>query len=294
MDFKKEFSNRLDFFNQSLNEVINREIGDKPTQMQTLIWDSIKYSVLNSGKRIRPIILLEIAKILNADIDRAKILACSLEMIHTYSLIHDDLPAMDDDDLRRGKPSNHIVYGEDMAILAGDALLNTAYEIMFKYVLKDVNQSSVNACMSIVNAAGVHGMILGQVSDIKIVDRDINSLNYINLHKTGDMIRASFVSAGYLAEYDDMLTLCRIGENLGSAFQIQDDVLDVVGDEKNLGKPIGSDKFNNKLTYVDLLGLDECIAEYKKLYDLCIDDISSLPNNEFLIELVKFLMNRTN
>lgn len=240
MTFKEQFQQRIEMVNRALKKAY---VDTSNCTFQHLIDESMRYSLLNAGKRIRPVILMEVSRILGASDQDSTALACSLEMIHTYSLIHDDLPAMDDDDMRRGKLSNHKKYGEDIGILAGDGLLNGAYEWMFNNVLSvEPTIWKVRACQTIANAAGSRGMILGQVADIKMTERSIETLDYINKHKTGALIEAAFVAGGYLGQSDEIERLRRIGHNLGKGFQIQDDVLDVVGDEKLLGKPIGSDK----------------------------------------------------
>jgi len=290
MTFKEKFQQRIERINQALNVKYS---DASSCAYQYNIHEAMRYSLLNGGKRIRPVILLEVTEILGGRTSDGLSLACALEMIHTYSLIHDDLPAMDDDDIRRGKPSNHIVYGEDMGILAGDGLLNGAYELMFNEVL--MNEPSllkVKACSTIASAAGSKGMILGQVADIKMEERSVASLDYVNKHKTGALLEAAFIAGGYLAASDEIERLSTIGQNIGKGFQIQDDVLDVIGDEETLGKPIGSDQKNNKQTYVDLLGIEGATEAYTTCYQKCIQELEQIPNSDFLIELVHYLMNR--
>lgn len=291
MTFKDDLTSRINYVNGYLETVFQDDLaGD----YYDLIRQSMEYSLLNGGKRLRPILLLEVATILNANLEVAKNLACALEMIHTYSLIHDDLPAMDDDDIRRGKPSNHVAFGEDIGILAGDGLLNGAYELMFNKVLcKTPKLEYAMACATIANAAGAKGMILGQVADIKMRHRTAQSLDYINQYKTGALLEAAFVAGGYIAEYEDIEKLKVIGQNLGKGFQIQDDVLDVIGNEKTLGKPIGSDQKNNKKTYVDLLGVEGAIKAYSTCYNKCIEELQTISDSEFLINLIHYLIERT-
>lgn len=291
MTFKEDLTVRIDRINSYLETICE---GSLTGEYYDLICQSMAYSLLNGGKRLRPLLLLEVARVLDGDLEVAKHLACALEMIHTYSLIHDDLPAMDDDDVRRGKPSNHVAFGEDMAILAGDGLLNSAYELMFNQVLcKTPKLEYAMACATISNAAGSKGMILGQVADIKMQHRTAESLDYINQYKTGALLEAAFVAGGHIAAYKDISKLSVIGQNLGKGFQIQDDVLDVVGDEKALGKPIGSDQKNNKKTYVDLLGVEGAVTAYTACYNKCIEELQTIPNSDFLINLIRYLIDRT-
>lgn len=290
MIFKEAFHQRIGDVNQALE---NCFLNNNACEHQRMINEAMRYTLLSGGKRIRPVILVEVARILSADKEEALSMGCALEMIHSYSLVHDDLPAMDDDAIRRGKASNHIEFGEDIGILAGDGLLNAAYEIMFNTVLM-VNPTpwKVKACQTVATAAGSKGMILGQVADIKTEERNITSLDYVNKHKTGALIEAAFVAAGYLSNSDQIERLSRIGQNLGKGFQIQDDVLDVIGDEETLGKPIGSDQKNDKQTYVDLLGIEGAKDAYNKCYNTCIEELNHIPNSEFLIELIHYLKNR--
>ena len=291
MSFKSDLDLRIESVNQHLETLFS---VDGEGDHYRLIKESMEYSLLNGGKRLRPVLLIEVARILNGDGEVSISLGCALEMIHTYSLIHDDLPAMDDDDIRRGKPSNHVRFGEDIGILAGDGLLNGAYELMFKKVLcGHPNSNYIKACSTIADAAGSKGMILGQVADIKTEVRTRESLDYINKYKTGALLEAAFVAGGYIANYNNIDQLKHIGQNLGKGFQIQDDVLDVVGNEASLGKPIGSDQKNDKKTYVDLLGIEGAILAYKECYNNCIMELETIPNSEFLICLIRYLVGRT-
>lgn len=234
---------------------------------QSEIYDAMRYSVMAGGKRLRPVIMLLSCEMCGGTDKDVMPFACALEMIHTYSLIHDDLPAMDNDDLRRGKPTNHVVYGEGMAILAGDALLNKAMEVaMSADVAPEIK---VKAAAALFAASGTEGMIGGQVIDIKNSPMSAEELENLHLLKTGALIRAAgnvgaIVGRGNDAEIEAIDMYCK---SLGIAFQIQDDILDVKGSEAELGKPIGSDKSNNKTTYVTLFGLEkaeELAEEYTK------------------------------
>lgn len=260
-----------------------------------VIYDAVRYSVFAGGKRIRPIIMLGIYELFSDknNIDDVIPFACAIEMIHTYSLIHDDLPAMDNSDLRRGRPTNHKVYGEAMAVLAGDALLNTAFEVMLAS-----NSKNALKCASIIaKSAGVFGMIGGQVMDIESESKQISIDDLKRLHtkKTGALIRASALCGAILsdASIDKINAAEEFAQNIGLAFQIKDDILNVIGDEQKLGKPINSDAKSNKNTYVSLLGLENSKKLLKKHTDLAIGTIMPYAaKDKFIIELSRYLLNR--
>ncbi len=235
--------------------------------------EAMEYSVKIGGKRVRPALLLGTYNALTGSEDFESIWAfvAALEFIHTYSLIHDDLPAMDDDDFRRGQPTNHKVFGEAIAILSGDALLNTAIEVMIKYSLESYEIKNLKAMNIITEAAGANGMIKGQVLDMKHENNpnvDIETLKLIHNHKTGDLIKASILAGVVLAEKEELYNdFEKLSNYLGIAFQIQDDILDCVSTFDKLGKPINSDIKNNKTTYVSIYGLDgakDVYNNYKK------------------------------
>ncbi|MHB0913049.1 MAG: polyprenyl synthetase family protein [Armatimonadota bacterium] len=214
-----------------------------------VIYQAMRYSVLDGGKRLRPVLVLAGCEAAGGDPSLALPAACALEFIHAFSLIHDDLPALDNDDLRRGKPTNHKVFGEAIAILAGDALLTLAFEISPPSVAREIAQ-----------AAGVGGMIGGQVIDMLCEGKEIDAETLALMHakKTGALIRVSVVAGGKLAgaSPDEVSALSTYGEQIGLAFQIADDILDVTGDQEKLGKPVGSDEKRNKSTYPALFGLE--------------------------------------
>ena len=218
-----------------------------------VLLETIRYSLFAGGKRLRPALALGAAEIVSGDDTVALPAACAIEMIHTYSLMHDDLPAMDNDDLRRGKPTSHKVYGEAMAILAGDALATMAFDVL-------AQAGNLRVIQEIARAAGVGGMAGGQVLDLQSEGKEISLEQLRRLHacKTGALIRVSVRSGALLARASEeqLEALSKFGEHLGLAFQIADDILDVTGDEKTLGKPIGSDEAKNKSTYPALVGLD--------------------------------------
>lgn len=259
------------------------------------IYEAMAYSLMAGGKRLRPVIMMMTAEMLGKTADIVLPFAAALEMIHTYSLIHDDLPAMDNDDLRRGRPTNHKVYGEAMAILAGDALLTRAFEAASAYDVPGVDKARVLRAMSVLaRAAGCDGMIGGQVIDIESKNEDMELLKYLHSLKTGALIRAAGVIGAILSGATDAEISAVDGycQNLGIAFQIQDDILDVTGTEEELGKPIGSDEANEKSTYVTLCGIDEAkrlVDEYTKK---AIESLSCFKNNGELIALAEKLVGR--
>lgn len=233
------------------------------TGLQQTVFKAADYSLKAGGKRLRPVLLLEACKLFGGEEKDAMAFACAMEMIHTYSLIHDDLPAMDDDDFRRGKPTNHVVYGEGIAILAGDGLLNHAYEVMIRETLNGgpLKDRYLHAMHEIAEAAGIHGMIGGQVVDLESEHKSvpIETVDFIHTHKTGAMITAALTAGATIggAGEADLAKIRHYGRNIGMAFQIIDDILDITGDPEKLGKDIGSDMNNQKSTYPSLLGLEE-------------------------------------
>ena len=253
---------RIDVIDTSLDFYL--PVRDVP---QKEIYEAMRYSLFAGGKRLRPMLMWECARMLGGNWETVRPFACALEMIHTYSLIHDDLPAMDNDDLRRGVPTNHIKFGEAMAILAGDALLNKAFEIVSEYEHKDIPRA-MRAISVLARSSGTEGMIGGQVVDLASEGKDIalSELQYIHLLKTGAIIRSACVIGGILAgaDRDELNSIDEYAKNLGIAFQIRDDILDVTGSEEELGKPIGSDAELDKNTYVKLLGAERSLELVKE------------------------------
>lgn len=262
MDFEASLKEKLKLIDNELKKYL------KPAYPKT-IYDAMNYSMFAGGKRVRAVLTLAACKAVSNECHAALPFACAMEMIHTYSLIHDDLPAMDDDDYRRGHPTNHKVFGEAMAILAGDALLNRAYEVIAEHVLANPDKANIKAMKTIAHAAGVNGMVGGQVADIesenKIIDSD--TLLYIHKNKTAALIEASLLSGGLAggANEEQLNSLSQIGQKMGLAFQIKDDILDVTGDSNLLGKPVNSDEKNNKSTYVSLHSLEMAETVFYKL-----------------------------
>ncbi|HSW64708.1 MAG TPA: farnesyl diphosphate synthase [Dissulfurispiraceae bacterium] len=295
MDIKEYIGSRkqlVDVFLQSYFAV--------PFQPKTL-HESVVYSLSAGGKRIRPVLCIAAFEACGGSADDVVPYATALELIHTYSLIHDDLPAMDDDDLRRGKPTNHVAFGEGMAILAGDALLTEAFVLLsdsrFKtaamtdgQVLRVVNEISF--------AAGEEGMVAGQAQDLlsENAEPDAKTLSFIHAHKTAALLRASVVSGGILAGADvDQLDLLRsYGQNIGIAFQVVDDILDVVGEPGVIGKPAGSDEKKRKMTYPKLYGVEQSKQKAEELIASAIDALSSFDEkSEPLRALARYLAKRT-
>ncbi|MGL4991361.1 MAG: polyprenyl synthetase family protein [Sarcina sp.] len=255
------------------------------------LYDSMFYSINIGGKRIRPILLILSYGIYKNNIEKVMPMAMAIEMIHTYSLIHDDLPAMDNDVLRRGKPTNHIVYGEAVAILAGDALLNEAMNILFDYILNN-GENAILAAKTLVEAAGANGMIAGQFVDIKAEGKGkkltLDELEYMHINKTGALIKASILSGAIMAQAseNDIEKLSLFGDKLGLAFQIKDDILDITQTTETLGKTANSDNQNEKTNYISLYGLEKCQELCKELTDECIELLNSIDGN---IEILKKL-----
>ena len=282
---------------KEINEFLVNYFSNKGTYNK-VIYDSASYSINIGGKRIRPILMLLTYSMYNENWRDILEFSSAIEMIHTYSLIHDDLPCMDDDDLRRGKPTNHKVYGENIAVLAGDTLLNEAMNLMMRFSLKNGEKSLVAAEM-IASAAGPEGMIGGQVVDIinegKKISKD--ELKYMHMNKTGALIKVSIMSGAILGEApeEDIRKLEKFGENLGLAFQIKDDILDVIGSTEKLGKNVLSDEESNKSNFITMYGLEYCIKECERLTKESIEILDSLSvDTKDLKVLTKELLDREN
>ncbi|WP_022660345.1 polyprenyl synthetase family protein [Paucidesulfovibrio longus] len=263
--------------------------------------ESMEYSLMAGGKRLRPVLLLSFVRLLGGDADAALPFAASLEMIHTYSLIHDDLPAMDDDDLRRGRPSNHKRFDEATAILAGDGLLTESFGFMLDAALERGLPSTVvlQAMRMMVRSAGCEGMVGGQALDMQMTggkDTGLDELRAMHAMKTGALLTASCACGAILAgaPLEDLRRATAYGKEIGVAFQIVDDVLDVVGDEASLGKPVGSDEANGKITYPSLVGLDRSRAMAGDHIAEALRQLEPYagPEREFLEELARYIVER--
>ena len=293
MDFYKELEEKIIEVNKSLEKFIEEKEAPQAT-----IYKAMNYSINAGGKRIRPVIMLACSELIGGNSDGVMPFACAIEMIHTYSLIHDDLPCMDNDDLRRGKPTNHKVFGEAMAVLAGDALLNKAFEVILKNSQMSPNMT-IAALSEIATASGTEGMIGGQVIDIESEDKQIDAVTLMTLHlnKTGALIMAAAKVGALLSggSREDLLLMEEFSRYLGIAFQIKDDILDVEGSVEALGKKTGADKENNKSTFVSIYGLEQSKKVLADYTEKAIETLSSYGERaEFLIELSRFLLSREN
>ncbi len=290
MSFTKTYNAYKDYFESELYNQISNLNSSEPTLKEAMI-----YSVKNGGKRIRPVIMLATAELLGVDKKDVLSFAIAIECIHAYSLIHDDLPAMDNDDLRRGKPTNHKVYGEALAILAGDGLLNYAFELILRRVS---DRNSISAGRLLALYAGAFGMIGGQALDILSENKPINSeseklLLDIHANKTGRLLSASVLVPSCLANnlYFDELSL--YGKNLGLLFQITDDILDYTSNPETLGKSVNKDKNSNKLTFVSLYGIERACQMAENCYLEGVKAVEKIEGSQFLIDILKFVKTRS-
>ena len=293
MEFKQALKQRAEYVENLLKEYMPKEEGYQKT-----IIESMNYSLDAGGKRLRPILTLEACKVVGGNIKDVIPFAMAIEMIHTYSLIHDDLPALDNDDLRRGKKTNHIVYGEDMAILAGDALLNYAFEVMLSNSIDKENPNKyLKAINEIAKTSGIYGMIGGQVVDIQSENQQItkDKLDYIHNNKTAAIIIGCMRAGAIIgnATQEELEKITKYAKNIGLSFQIVDDILDVVGDESKLGKKVGSDIENNKSTYPSLLGLEKSKHIAYELIKEAKENINSInTDTDFLNNLADYIIDR--
>ena len=286
----KSYSEYQQIVNQSLEAQL-RSIGSIPDQLL----EAMLYSLMAGGKRLRPVLLLAACDMAGGSLEESIPFACALEMIHTYSLIHDDLPGMDNDDLRRGRPTNHKVYGEGLAILAGDGLLNGAMELVLSASLKFKDFKGVRAAEILMRHAGVTGMIAGQTMDVTLEGCTPSEklVSYIHTHKTSDLIQAAVEAGMMLAGCSEaeIESGRMFGYHLGIAFQIVDDLLDVTGDPEVLGKNTGKD--DNKLTWVALRGIDGARCDAKREGESAISALKYLPwNHDFFDKLAQENLNR--
>lgn len=294
-NFEQITQNYINIINETLDSYLL-----KTGEHYDIVKEAMTYSLKAGGKRIRPILVLEFCRMNGGDVNKALPFACAVEMVHCYSLIHDDLPCMDDDDMRRGKPSCHIEFGEANALLAGDALLTLAFEVVASAATFDLvsDRACVKAISTLANCAGMDGMIGGQVMDLLFENKPMNEqiLHEIHLKKTAALIKAACILGTLAAEAsDEMIQISKTyAHNLGLAFQIIDDILDVVGDEKSLGKPIGSDKENGKTTFVTLYGLESAKEMAQKATATSLETLKAFRNYEYLQNLTNNLLSRTN
>ncbi|MCD7728430.1 MAG: polyprenyl synthetase family protein [Clostridia bacterium] len=289
LGFQEKYGDYLNKFNGKLDKFCS-ELTSKPSVLS----ESMKYSLLNGGKRIRPVLMYAVGDLIGADEEVFSDYALSLELIHTYSLIHDDLPEMDNDDYRRGKLTCHKVFGTGNAVLAGDGLLNTAYSILFNCCKR--GREYTDAAGFVCKCAGIGGMIGGQSADLYCENNAISGeewLEYIVLNKTAKLITAAVAVPPILKGGKYFLEFKQFGEDLGKLFQIVDDILDVQGDFGKLGKTIGKDKEENKLTYVTFYGIDKSRFIADVIYDKCIKILEGIDGDtEFLKQLTEFVRHR--
>ena len=291
MNLQELLNSKIEIIQKELKKYL--VVSDNP---QKSIYEAMAYSLFAGGKRLRPVIMLLVCDMLGGKEKEVLPFACAMEMIHTYSLIHDDLPAMDNDDLRRGKLTNHKMFGEAIAILAGDALLNKAFEVVSSYEYENT-KAAMKAISVLSQSSGTEGMIGGQIVDINSEGRalELGELLYLESLKTGAIIRSSGVIGALMsgASQEEVRAIDEYCLNLGIAFQIQDDVLDVTGNEENLGKPIGSDDENQKTTFVSLCGIEkakDAVNEYSKKAVSALEIFGN--KAKYLYELADYLINR--
>lgn len=295
MNFKEELKDRVDNIEAILKEYLPKEEG-----WQKTVIAAMNYSVLAGGKRLRPMLMEETYRLFGGKGREIEPFMAAIEMIHTYSLVHDDLPAMDNDEYRRGRKTTHVVYGEAMAILAGDGLLNYAFETAMKsFTMEGDLEKKARALSVLAQKAGIYGMIGGQTADIEAEDLGdqvtTEHLMFIHAHKTSALIEAAMMTGAILAgaSQEEIAQIEKAAYEIGIAFQIQDDILDVTSTLEMLGKPIGSDAKNHKTTYVTLKGLEESRKEQQELSLHAIETIRNIGySNDFLMELVTSLITR--
>lgn len=292
MNFSEEYINYQNIVETWIESVITRHLSSRAG-----IHKAMEYSLAAGGKRVRPILSVAVNDMLEGDRSLVMPYATAIELIHTYSLIHDDLPCMDNDDFRRGRPTNHKVFGESMAVLAGDGLLNLAYEIMLNDIVKGNNQlQKAEAARLIADAAGISGMVRGQAMDMEAENRDISYEQLCVMHKkkTGALIKAAVLAPAVLlgAKEEILAKLEVYSDNIGLAFQIKDDILDYEGSMDVVGKPVGSDKKNNKATFVSKLGIEKARELLMSSVREAVESLKTIDNNEFLADMAVFIAQR--
>ena len=294
MDIRAEIQTRVDEIEQIIKRYLPAEEG-----WQKTIMEAMNYSILAGGKRLRPMLMSETYRLFGGKSKVIEPFMAAMEMIHTYSLVHDDLPAMDNDEYRRGRKTTHVVYGEDMGILAGDALLNYAFETAVSaFSIEGVDAGNIGEALQVLaKKAGIYGMIGGQVVDVEMTGKQMSGdqLHFVYENKTGALIEASMMIGAVLAgaTEDELKQVEMIASDIGLAFQIQDDLLDILGDSAVLGKPVCSDEENGKVTYVTIHGLEESKKDVAEISKRAVTRLDQLPyKNEFLDELILELVNR--
>ncbi len=296
MTFEDELNNRITRVTDIITSYLPKEEGYDKT-----VKEAMNYSFLAGGKRLRPLIMLETFEALGGKGDVIYPFMAALEMVHNYSLVHDDLPAIDNDELRRGRPTTHKAYGESMAILAGDGLLSLSFETAVKaFNAENADPVLIAGALSVfARKIGMDGMLSGESVDVEVEKKnlpvDMELLMYIHEKKTAALLECAFMVGGILAGCDTNVikTLEQIGSLVGISFQIRDDILDIIGNEEELGKPIGSDEKNGKITYVSINGLEKSEKDVEEMSEKAVNLTNLLPGNtEFLVEIVKSLVYR--
>ena len=294
------WENKLQERVSEVESVIQKFLPEE-TGYQKTVLEAMNYSVLAGGKRLRPMLMEETYRLFGGNSDIIEPFMAAIEMIHTYSLVHDDLPSMDNDEYRRGRKTTHVVYGEGMAILAGDGLLNYAFETALRAFDKEPANPAIGKAMQVLaKKAGIYGMIGGQTADIEAEDMEQSKVTnelllFIHENKTAALIQSSMMIGAILAgaSEEDIKAVEKIAYNVGIAFQIQDDILDITSSLEVLGKMTGSDEKNNKVTYVTLNGMDKAKEDVEKLSKEAIYLLDSFENkNEFLNQLIEELITR--
>ncbi|MFR8172755.1 MAG: polyprenyl synthetase family protein [Marvinbryantia sp.] len=295
MTFSEELSRRSEAVQKIIYTYLPAEEG-----FQKTLLEAMNYSMTAGGKRLRPLLMQETYRLFGGNGKAVEPFMAAMEMIHTHSLVHDDLPAMDNDEYRRGKKTTHIVYGEAMAILAGDGLLNYAYETACRaFVLEPENPHIGEAMAILAGKTGIYGMLGGQAVDVQAVGEPLSreKLDFIYRLKTGALIEGAMMIGAILAgaSKEEIETIARVAADVGLAFQIQDDILDVISTNQELGKPTGSDERNHKTTYITVQGLEKAKTDVAAISERAIRTLASLPQkNDFLEELIGALVTRRN
>ena len=293
VNFKNELKIRTDHAEQVIRKYLPEETGFAKTMAKAM-----NYSMLAGGKRLRPVFIGETYHLFGGQGELCEPFMAAMEMIHTHSLIHDDLPALDNDDYRRGRLTTHKVYGEAMGVLSGVALLNRAYEVMLmSFSMTEDKERVIKAMRIMSDRTGLNGMLGGQSVDVENDGKPLSRemLDYIYENKTSALIEASMMTGAVLAGADEqeLLVIRQAASDIGLAFQIQDDILDVTSSQEELGKPVHSDEKNNKVTYVSLMGAEKASRKVKELSDHAVEMIRSLDReDEFLVLLVESLVSR--
>lgn len=286
---------RFNEYRKHINDALDKAISPS-NSLYGKIFEAMRYSLNAGGKRIRPVLVLELARIFGVSESDAMPFAVALEMIHTYSLIHDDLPCMDDDDLRRGRPTCHKAFGEAVAVLAGDALLNRAFEHILNSTSNFTAETTLKAMKILAHSSGADGMIGGQIIDMEGENRSLNisETELLQDMKTGAIIKSGAIMGCILGNAtDDMISAAdEYASNIGLAFQIKDDILNVEGDVEVMGKDVGNDEQSGKSTFVKLLGLGACKEKVLQLTENAVNAAKKLPDSEFLVWLAYDLFSR--